>query len=100
LVDAKTAEVTAAPKMPWYLTALLVSQPLHFGDYGGMPMQILWALLDIATIIVLGSGLYLWLKRGNTVPAKTGSTAPATERAPSTASGQQPDPAPAMKVQA
>jgi uncharacterized iron-regulated membrane protein len=64
LVDAKTAEVTAAPKLPWYLTALLVSQPLHFGDYGGMPMQILWALLDIATIIVLGSGLYLWLRKG------------------------------------
>ena len=67
LVDAKTTEITAAPKLPWYLTALLVSQPLHFGDYGGMPMQILWALLDIATIIVLGSGLYLWLKRGNSV---------------------------------
>lgn len=63
LVDAKTAEVTAAPKLPWYLVMLLVSQPLHFGDYAGMPMQILWALLDIATIIVLGSGLYLWLKR-------------------------------------
>lgn len=63
LVDAKTTEVTAAPALPWYLTALLVSQPLHFGDYGGMPMKILWALLDIVTIVVLGSGLYLWLKR-------------------------------------
>ena len=63
LVDARTAEVTAAPELPWYLTALLVSQPLHFGDYGGLPMQILWALLDIATIVVLGSGLYLWLKK-------------------------------------
>jgi uncharacterized iron-regulated membrane protein len=63
LVDAKTAKVTAAPELPWYLTALLVSQPLHFGDYAGLPMQILWALLDIATIVVLGSGLYLWLKR-------------------------------------
>ncbi|MEO5735861.1 MAG: PepSY domain-containing protein [Variovorax sp.] len=73
LVDAKTTGVTAAPKLPWYLTALLVSQPLHFGDYGGMPMQILWALLDIATIIVLGSGLYLWLKKG-----KAASTAPST----------------------
>ncbi|WP_421884801.1 PepSY-associated TM helix domain-containing protein [Methylibium sp.] len=63
LVDARTTEVTVAPKLPWYLTALLVSQPLHFGDYAGMPMKILWALLDIATIIVLGSGLYLWLQR-------------------------------------
>ena len=63
LVDARTAEVTHAPQLPWYLTALLVSQPLHFGDYGGMPMQMLWALLDIASIIVLGSGLYLWLRK-------------------------------------
>lgn len=63
LVDAKTSEVTAAPDLPWYLTALLISQPLHFGDYGGRLMQILWALLDIASIIVLGSGLYLWLKK-------------------------------------
>jgi uncharacterized iron-regulated membrane protein len=63
LVDARTAQVTAAPELPWYLTALLISQPLHFGDYAGMPMKILWALLDFATIILLGSGLYLWLKR-------------------------------------
>ena len=71
LVDAKTTEITASPHLPWYLTALLVSQPLHFGDYGGMPMQIIWALLDILTIIVLGSGLYLWLKRGNPVHEHT-----------------------------
>jgi len=97
LVDAKTAQVTAAPKLPWYLTALLVSQPLHFGDYGGMPMQILWALLDIATIIVLGSGLYLWLKRGNTVPA---ATSRATAERPQREEGGAPqaDPAPALKA--
>ncbi|WP_374402920.1 PepSY-associated TM helix domain-containing protein [Niveibacterium sp.] len=63
LVDAKTSQVTAAPKLPWYLTALLVSQPLHFGDYGGRPMQIVWAVLDLASIVVLGSGLYLWLRK-------------------------------------
>ncbi|MCX2863325.1 PepSY domain-containing protein [Paucibacter sp. PLA-PC-4] len=63
LVDAKTTAVTASPRLPWYLTALLVSQPLHFGDYAGLPMQIIWALLDIATIVVLGSGLYLWFKK-------------------------------------
>ena len=63
LVDARSTQLTAAPVLPWYLTALLVSQPLHFGDYGGMPMKVLWALLDIATLVVLGSGLYLWFKR-------------------------------------
>ncbi len=70
LVDAKTAEVTAAPPLPWYLNALLVSQPLHFGDYGGMPLKIIWALLDVITIVVLGSGLYLWLARRRVAPAQ------------------------------
>jgi len=73
LVDARTTEVTNAPHLPWYLTALLVSQPLHFGDYGGRLMQILWALLDIGSIIVLGSGLYLWLRKERQTGRKTAS---------------------------
>jgi len=64
LVDAQTSAITDRRELPWYLTALLVSQPLHFGDYGGGWLQFLWAMLDIATIVVLGSGVYLWLKRG------------------------------------
>lgn len=63
LIDAQTLEVTAVGGRPWYMDALGLSQPLHFGDYGGRPMQILWATLDILTIIVLGSGLYLWWVR-------------------------------------
>ena len=35
-------------------------QPLHFGDYGGLPLKVIWAALDMLTIVVLGSGLYLW----------------------------------------
>jgi uncharacterized iron-regulated membrane protein len=66
LVDTVTADLTATAEMPWYVTTLLVSQPLHFGDYGGLPLKIVWALLDIVTIIVLGSGLYLWLVRRRT----------------------------------
>jgi len=63
LVDAATGEVTASAELPWTMTALLLSQPLHFGDYGGVPLQALWALLDGLTIVVLGSGLWLWLVR-------------------------------------
>jgi uncharacterized iron-regulated membrane protein len=68
LVDAGTATVTAAARLPWYLVALQVSRPLHFGDYGGMPMKILWAALDLLSIVVLASGLYLWLARGRAQP--------------------------------
>lgn len=63
LIDTGTAEVLDSRDLPWYATALLVSQPLHFGDYGGLPLKILWALLDLLAILVLGSGLYLWVKR-------------------------------------
>lgn len=63
LVDARTAQVTDSRTLPWYITTLLISQPLHFGDYGGTPLQILWALLDIIAIVVLWSGLVLWWRR-------------------------------------
>lgn len=63
LVDAKTAAFTDSRDLPWYASGLLLSQPLHFGDYGAMPLKIIWAMFDIFTIVVLGSGLYLWLKR-------------------------------------
>jgi uncharacterized iron-regulated membrane protein len=63
LVDAATGKFTDSRDMPWYVTALFVSQPLHFGDYGGMPLKVIWATLDVITIVVLGSGLYLWLRR-------------------------------------
>lgn len=63
LVDGVTGELSAVAHMPWYLKALELSRPLHFGDYGGMPLKILWTVLDLITIIVLVSGLYLWIAR-------------------------------------
>lgn len=63
LADARTGEVMAIGELPWYLMVFLLSQPLHFGDYGGMPLKILWALLDVLAIVVLTSGLYLWWKK-------------------------------------
>ncbi|WP_075791915.1 PepSY domain-containing protein [Massilia putida] len=67
LVDAQTAALTDRRGLPWYLTAPLLSQPLHFGDYGGAGIKVAWTLLDAATIVVLGSGLYPWLRRGRAV---------------------------------
>lgn len=67
LVDAETLNVTDSRTLPWYLSALQLSQPLHFGDYGDKPLQYIWAMLDIISIIVLGSGLYLWLTRRKAV---------------------------------
>jgi len=63
LVDVENGAMTVSNGLPWYLRALEVSRPLHFGDYGGMPLKVIWALFDVALIAVLISGVYLWLSR-------------------------------------
>jgi uncharacterized iron-regulated membrane protein len=67
LIDAETGVLTDSRTLPWYVSTLLASQPLHFGDYGGMPLKIIWAVLDILTIVILVTGLYLWMKRNRSV---------------------------------
>ncbi len=70
LVDAQTGRLSAVMPMPWYLRTLEVSRPLHFGDYGGVPLKALWALFDLVAIVVLVSGVYLWFARRETVAAR------------------------------
>lgn len=63
LIDAKTGTVTDSRDMPWYVNALFISEPLHFGNYGGMILKIVWTVFDVFTILVLITGLYLWIAR-------------------------------------
>src|SRR5690606_2351936 len=70
LVDPDSGEVLEAAGRPCYVTAFMLSEPLHFGDYGGLPMKILWGLLDVLTIIVLTSGLVLWWRKREKSPAE------------------------------
>jgi uncharacterized iron-regulated membrane protein len=85
MVDAKTGRLTDLRSMPWYVQALFLSAPLHFGDYGGLPLKIVWALLDCAAIVVLGTGLYLWLGKRRVpldrrvLELRTGGALPALE---------------------
>ncbi len=74
LVDADQTVPVLVPQMPWYLTLLQMSRPLHFGDYGGLPLKIVWALLDLVCIVVLITGLYLWIAKqrlGGSVRSRT-----------------------------
>lgn len=88
LINAEDGSVSASRSLPWYAKALFVSRPLHFGDYGGMPLKIIWALLDLVTIVVLISGLYLWIAprrrpathRSGNVTLGAAAAAPAAER--------------------
>lgn len=66
MVEADTGKLIEILDMPWYVKTAFLSVPLHFGDYGGLPLKIIWALFDLAVIAVLITGLYLWLGRRRT----------------------------------
>jgi uncharacterized iron-regulated membrane protein len=70
LIDAKDGSLTDMRDMPWYVNMLFISQPLHFGDYGGMPLKIIWTVFDVITLVVLISGLYLWFARRKSMDAQ------------------------------
>ena len=60
MVRVDTGEVVGLREMPIAAKALSLSRPLHFGDYGGLPLKLLWVLLTLIMIVILISGLYLW----------------------------------------
>nr|WP_283809323.1 PepSY-associated TM helix domain-containing protein [Rhodopseudomonas palustris] len=75
LVNARDGRLERLLSMPWYLRLPELSKPLHFGDYGGLPLKIVWAALDVIAIIVLGTGVYLWLVRRPQLRANAGRSA-------------------------
>ncbi len=60
IIDAKTGDIAAMPELPGYLKAIYFSEPLHFGDYGGMPLKILWTLCTWLTLFITANGAWLW----------------------------------------
>ena len=42
LIDAKSGKIHDERELPLYVSLLLISQPLHFGDYAGLPLKIFW----------------------------------------------------------
>ena len=68
VINAYSGELIATPAMPWYIIVPLLAQPLHYGNYGGIGLKIAWALLCLATIALLLSGLALWWQKRRDPP--------------------------------
>lgn len=45
---------------PWYDRSLRILQPLHFGDYAGLPVKILYSLGGILPALLSISGFVIW----------------------------------------
>lgn len=63
IVDAVTGEIAATPEVPLYLKAIALSEPLHFGDYGGLPLKLLWTACAWLTLFITANGAWLWWDR-------------------------------------
>lgn len=80
LVSAASGVVTEIVNLPWYLKALLVSETLHFGDFGGLPLKFVWAAFTVCSLAVVFLGVSSYFKKRSqkrvTVPSRTVSAAP------------------------
>lgn len=63
VVDARSGALEQLRPAPWYLTLINLAQPLHFGDYGGLPLKILWLISTLLTLFITGNGAALWWAR-------------------------------------
>jgi uncharacterized iron-regulated membrane protein len=63
VIDAASGRVSDSRPAPWYLKVILLSEPLHFGDYGGLPLQLLWFACAWLTMYIVGNGAWLWWSR-------------------------------------
>ena len=71
LVDGETGEVATVTQPPWYLQAIWISQPFHFGDYGGLPLKLLWTVCVWLTLFITANGAWLWWDRRRRRNGKT-----------------------------
>ncbi|MDP9139547.1 MAG: PepSY domain-containing protein [Pseudomonadota bacterium] len=63
IIDGATGEIAAVPEFPLYLKAIFISEPLHFGDYGGLPLKLLWTACTWLTLFITANGAWLWWNR-------------------------------------
>jgi uncharacterized iron-regulated membrane protein len=63
MVDAATGEVVRDVALPGYLQAMFLAEPLHFGDYGGLPLKLLWTACNLLTLFLTGNGAWLFFDR-------------------------------------
>ncbi|QDK46036.1 PepSY domain-containing protein [Bdellovibrio sp. ZAP7] len=70
VVDAATGTQGEVRELPWYMKITLASEPLHFGNYGGLFLKIVWLGFSIFSLLLPIFGLVIWYKRKKATQVK------------------------------
>lgn len=62
-IDAVSAQLIKTTYLPWYLNFLIASESLHFGNYGGVGLKIIWTILSILSTIIPITGTLIYINR-------------------------------------
>ncbi|WP_413584639.1 PepSY-associated TM helix domain-containing protein [Bdellovibrio sp. HCB274] len=74
VVDAATGLQGEVRELPWYMEITLASEPLHFGNYGGLFLKIVWLGFSLFSLLLPIFGLIIWYKRKYSKAAPAGVT--------------------------
>jgi uncharacterized iron-regulated membrane protein len=61
VLNAQNGSLTEIVDLPLYLKIVLFSEPLHFGNYGGLFLKILWCAFTLGSLFVVLMGLFSFL---------------------------------------
>jgi uncharacterized iron-regulated membrane protein len=61
VTDAVQPDTVERVQPPWYIEAIALSEPLHFGNYGGLPLKIVWSGFTIVTLGLSITGVWVFV---------------------------------------
>ncbi len=71
LSSADSGGLREVVNLPFYLKALILSEPLHFGNYGGLLFKIIWLLFALCSLLVMIMGVATYWSRTRKMKEKT-----------------------------
>lgn len=60
LINAYDAELSLTVDLPWYITMIYIAVPLHFGDFGGLPLRIVYAFFGLSAGALSVTGFIMY----------------------------------------
>ncbi|MFN3454252.1 MAG: PepSY-associated TM helix domain-containing protein [Pseudobdellovibrio sp.] len=71
VIDAQTANLVRVVELPLYLKMVMLSEPLHFGNYGGLYLKGIWLVFTFFSLVVALLGFYSFFRKRRKVKVQS-----------------------------